>query len=322
MYKVAQRIKNRAISLVVSLVVALLLQLLSTQMVSAHDGQPPVPHDLWSAWNWDPIVVLSLIFGSWAYSAAYREKRRRPGVLHSALGWRAASFSAGLTALFLALVSPLDALGAALFSAHMLQHMLLIAIIPPLLVLGVSPGFFLLSLTSHVRKELVQWWHRSRWLKSVWHGLTQPWVAWALNVLIVWVWHIPWLYQAALENEALHMLEHLSFVGTSLLFWWAIARPKASLKSGDPAILTLFTMALQGGLLGALITFATTPWYAIYALRTEPWGLSPLEDQQLAGAIMWIPVGMIYTLAALILFMVRLSWIERKGIDGPDSKTL
>jgi putative membrane protein len=318
MEKANRHIKNN----IIGLVAALLWLLPSTQTVSAHDGQPPAPHDIWSAWNWDPIVVLSLILGAWAYAAAHQEQRRRAGLQRSALGWRTASFSAGLLTLFLALVSPLDAASTALFSAHMLQHMLLIAIIPPLLVLGVSAGFFLLSLTSRVRKELVQWWHKIRWLKSVWHGLTQPWAAWALNVLIVWVCHIPWLYQAALENEALHMLEHLSFFCTSLLFWWTIVRPKASLKSGDPGILALFTMALQGGLLGALITFAPTPWYAIYALRTEPWGLSPLEDQQLAGAIMWIPVGMIYTLAALILLMVRLTWIERTGIDSPDSKTL
>jgi putative membrane protein len=196
--------------------------------------------------------------------------------------------------------------------------MLLLVIVPPLLLLGISPGSFLLAFTSPVRRKLGSWWPRRRWLKSIWSALTQSLVAWALNILTLWVWHVPRLYQTALENEALHLLEHLCFVGTSLLFWWTITRPGARLRRGDPGILALFTMALQGGLLGALITFAPTPWYAVYALTTQPWGLSPLEDQQLAGAIMWLPVGMIYMLAALILFISRLAWIERQANQRED----
>jgi cytochrome c oxidase assembly factor CtaG len=122
---------------------------------------------------------------------------------------------------------------------------------------------------------------------------------------------VPRLYQVALEKEALHMLEHLSFVGTSLLFWWTIIHVGARRRRGDPGILALFTMALQGGLLGALITFAPSPWYGVYNATTQPWGLLPLEDQQLAGAIMWIPVGTMYTVAALILLIIHLAWIER-----------
>jgi putative membrane protein len=314
MEKVTRHITNRIKGLVVTLV----LLIPSTQTASAHDGQPLTPHDLWSAWNWDPILMLSLIFSAWMYVAGQRAQRRRAGWRRSVLNWRAASFSAGLIVLFLALVSPLDALSAALFSAHMLQHILLIVILPPLLLMGVSPGSFLLAFASPVRRELGQWWHKTRWLKSAWRSLTQPLVAWVLNSLTLWMWHVPRLYQTALENEALHMMEHLSFVGTSLLFWWTITSPGARLRRGDPGILALFTMALQGGLLGALIAFAPTPWYAVYASTTQPWGLSPLEDQQLAGAIMWIPVGMIYTLAALILFVIRLAWIERQANQRED----
>jgi putative membrane protein len=304
------------------LVVALLLLFPSTQTASAHDGQPPAPHDLWSAWNWDPVLILSLILSAWLYVASQRELRLRAGLRHSVLNWRAISFSAGLIALLLALVSPLDASSTALFSAHMFQHMLLIVIISPLLVFGESPGSFLLALASPVRRKLGRGWQRTRWLKSAWRTLTQPMMAWALNILTVWVWHVPRLYETALENEALHMLEHLCLLATSLLFWWTIISPGTRLRRGDLGILALFTMALQGGLLGALITFAPTPWYPVYTLTTQPWGLSPLEDQQLAGAIMWIPVGMIYTVAALILFNIRLAWIERKGINSTDSKTL
>jgi putative membrane protein len=309
MEKARNRIKNS----IMVLIGVFLLLVLSVRKVSAHDGQPPAPHDLWSAWNWDPLIMSSLILCAWVYASGYRELRRRVGLRRSALNWRAASFMAGMLTLFLALISPLDALSTALFSAHMIQHMLLMVIVPPLLVLGVSPGSVLLAFATPVRRKLGHWWQRISWLKPAWRALSQPLVAWMLNVLALWAWHVTRLYQAALENEALHLLEHFSLVGTSLLFWWMILRPGMHFSRGDPGILALFTMALQGSLLGALITFAPTPWYTVYDSTTQAWGLSPLEDQQLAGAIMWIPVGTIYTLAALILFIIHLAWIERKA---------
>jgi putative membrane protein len=307
MEKASKRIKNK----LVGLAVVVLLLLPATQTVSAHDGQPPAPHDLWSAWNWDPVILTSLLLAIWIYAKGQRELRRRSGLQPAPLNRRAAAFTAGMITLFLALVSPLDALSAALFSAHMLQHMLLIVVAPPLLILGVTPGSFLLGLAPSARRDLGGWWQQVAWLKPAWQALTQPWAAWALNVLIVWVWHAPGLYQSALQNEALHMLEHLTFVGSSLLFWWAIIHPNMHLGRGDPGMISLFTMGMQSGLLGALITFAPSPWYALYTSTTQAWGLSPLEDQQLAGAIMWIPVGAIYTLAALILFVTHLAWVER-----------
>ena len=293
------------------LVLAFLLAICSTRIVRAHDGQPPAPHDLWSAWNWDFVVLVSLVLSACIYTAGVREQQRRAGARPRVLRWRAASFAAGLITLFVALISPLDALSTALFSAHMVQHMLLLVIVPPLLILGISPGSFLFAFDTLARRKLGQWWGRITKLKSMWRLFTHPVVAWGLNVFVLWTWHVPRLYQAALENEVLHLLEHLSFVTTSLLFWWTVLPPEKHLHRGDPGVLALFTMALQGGLLGALITFAPTPWYGAYAWTTQAWGLSPLEDQQLAGAIMWIPVGTIYTLAALMLFLRRLAWIDR-----------
>lgn len=293
------------------LIVAVLLLLPATQTASAHEGQPPAPHDLWNVWNWDPLILSSMILGTWVYVAGQRELHRRVWPQRPWLTWRTAAFTAGLATIFIALISPLDALSAALFSAHMVQHMLLIVIAPPLLVMGISPGSFLFGLALPIRRELSRWWHKTGWLQSVWHAITQPWIAWTLNVVMVWVWHVPGLYQSALENEALHTLEHLTFVGTSQLFWWAITRPGLRLGRGDPGILALFTMGIQCGLLGALMTFAPSPWYSSYAVTTQAWGLSPLEDQQLAGAIMWIPVGTVYTLAALVLFVIQLAWVER-----------
>jgi cytochrome c oxidase assembly factor CtaG len=282
---------------------------LSAQRVSAHDGQPPAPHDLWSAWNWDPFIVFSLLLAGCIYAAGVWELQQRTGGWRPALTWRALSFAAGLLTLFLALISPLDALATALFSAHMVQHMLLIVIAPLLLALsvGVSPAPFLRAFPQSAQRKLGQWWHRIAVLRPAWRALTQPPVAWALSTLVLWGWHAPPLYQAALQNETLHTLEHLTFLGTSLLFWREITR----LGRGNLGTLALFTMALQGGLLGALLTFAPSPWYQAYAATTQAWSLTPLEDQQLAGAIMWIPMGTVYTLATLVLFMIRLAWIER-----------
>jgi|GEM_PF-134693 len=298
---------TRKSKMIIGLAAALLLAL-PAQTALAHDGQPPAPHDLWNAWNWDPAILAGLALGVWGYAASWNELRRRAASQDPGAGWHPASFAAGLLALFVALISPLDTLSAALFSGHMLQHTLLIVVAPPLLVWGMPPGSFLLALSPPLRKGLTRWWHTTRWLKPAWRAVTQPWAAWALNVLALWVWHVPGLYQAALQDEALHTLEHLAFTGTSLLFWWAITRPTAR-----SSILALFTMAVQSGLLGALMTFAPSPWYAAYAAMTGPWGLSPLEDQQLAGAIMWIPVGVVYTVAALLLLGHHLAQIERRA---------
>jgi cytochrome c oxidase assembly factor CtaG len=129
-------------------------------------------------------------------------------------------------------------------------------------------------------------------------------------VLAFWIWHIPSFYQASLDYEAIHVLEHLSFFGTALLFWWVILHSSNETSEGGN-ILALFTMVLQGGLLGSLITFAPTPWFQAYETTTQPWGLAPLEDQHLAGATMWLLGGLVYTLIALRLFLKQLTLVER-----------
>jgi cytochrome c oxidase assembly factor CtaG len=281
-------------------------------VVLAHDGHPPAPHDLSSAWAWEPTIVLGLALTAWVYARGVRTLWKRAGPGHGIRRWQAAVFGAGLATLFIALISPLDALGSALFSAHMVQHLLLIAVAAPLLVVGAPLAPLLWGLPDGARRAVGGRWRLRRWVRAGWRALTDPLVVWALNAVALWVWHLPGLYQAALRSEAVHTFEHGSFLATALLFWWTVAHCRARGRLSQGAgVLYLFTAAMQGGILGALMTFTPRPWYPIYESSVAAWGLTPLEDQQLAGLIMWIPSGLIYALGALVLLAAWLHAAER-----------
>jgi cytochrome c oxidase assembly factor CtaG len=202
------------------------------------------------------------------------------------------------------------ALGTVLFTAHMIQHELLMLVAAPLLVLGRPLPLFLRALPLPWRRQLGT---LSKSLRSSWRVLPHLLIAWALHAVALWVWHIPRLFQATLTSELAHACQHLSFFGTALYFWWALLHGHQKLQDYGVAVLAVFTTALHSSLLGALLTLAPTPWYAVYA-HTAAWGLTPLEDQQLGGLIMWIPAGAIYLLAALTLSVELLHAAERQGI--------
>jgi cytochrome c oxidase assembly factor CtaG len=191
----------------------------------------------------------------------------------------------------------------------MVQHELLMAVAAPLLVLGQPLVPFLWALPPAWRRVVRSWASGPR-VRAGWEILTHPLVAWSLHGAAVWLWHVPSLYQATVEHDAVHALQHASFLGTGLLFWWTALRWRGT-RGGKPvAIVALFTTAIHTSLLGALLTFTSRIWYPIYLPRTAPWGLTPLEDQQLAGLIMWIPAGLAYTAAALALLA---GWL----VDAP-----
>ena len=252
------------------------------------------------------------------YLRGVRAAWARAGPGHGLRRWQAAAYAGGIGALAVALLSPLDALGSALLSAHMAQHLLLIVVAAPLLVLG-QPALALLWALPGASSPAV--WGvvaPAAVLRGVWAALTLPLVAWLLHTAALWAWHAPPLYQAALDLPALHGVEHLSFLGTACCSGgrcWRPARPAR--RPRDPrrtayglGALSIFALTLQSGLLGALMTFAPSPWYPAYAGRTVPWGLAPLEDQQLAGILMWVPGGMIYAAVALGLLAV---WIRPRA---------
>jgi putative membrane protein len=208
-------------------------------------------------------------------------------------------------------VAPVHALGAVLFSGHMLQHELLIAAAAPLLVLGRPLVPVLWALPAEWRRTAGAW-TRVGAVRTTWRALTTPACAWLLHAIALWIWHLPAPYEAALASNALHTLQHASFLGTALLFWWALVHGRAMRMGHGTAVVYVFTTALHTGGLGALLTFAPAAWSGTYEGTTAAWGLTPLEDQQLAGLIMWVPGSFPYLLAALALTVAWLRESERR----------
>jgi putative membrane protein len=288
---------------------------LTVALPVAHAGGGAVPAGLWTAWSPDPAVLAGLAVAAVAYAVGLRRLwRAGPG---APSGGQAAAFAAGLAAVALALLSPLDSLAHALFAAHMAQHMLLVMVAAPLLVLG-APGLPLaVSLTPGWRRRLGRLRHRPA-THAARRLLTRPMVAWAVHVGTLWAWHLPGPYQAALASDAVHAAEHASFLGTAVLFWWVVLSRQGRRRLGPGfAVLYLFAAALQGSALGALLTLAPAPLYPLQAAAAPPWGPTPLADQQLAGLVMWVPADLVYLGAAGTLFMGWLVSLERASPRHP-----
>jgi putative membrane protein len=144
-----------------------------------------------------------------------------------------------------------------------------------------------------------------------WRILTIPIAAWLIHGITIWIWHVPALYQATLESEWVHATQHLFFLITALLFWWTLLAGRSNMQHGV-AVAYVFTTAVHTSVLGALLTCSTRLWYPIYEGRTEPWGLSALQDQQLGGLIMWVPAGAVYVALGLWLFARWLRESDRR----------
>ncbi len=272
----------------------------------AHQAQPPEPHDLWAAWSLHPLAVLGLVLPA----CLYLRGRARTSRGHEKGRERCAAL--GMIVLAVALLSPVDALGGALASAHMVQHVMLTMVAAPLLALGSPLATILMGMPRGLRQFASEL-PRVVVLRSVLQPMRRPIVAWVLHVAALWVWHSAVLYDAAVRHPLIHAVEHLSFIATGILFWHTVLGGRRRAVSAGTGLMLVFTMALQGVLLSALLTFASTPWYGAYTM-TRKWGLDPLTDQQLAGVIMWIPGGLIYLGAALGLLA---AWIREGDRPGP-----
>ena len=291
-----------------------LLILLHPRVALAHADQPPEPHDLWSAWTLEPAVLLGIGGAALLYRRGLRRLWGRAGVGRGIRRWQAWCFAGGLFALVVALISPVDAVGEALFSVHMVQHLLLVLVAAPLLALGAPLLGTLWALPARQRRGIARAWHRLPRLRAVARLVGHPLSAWLLAVTALWVWHAPGLYDAAVDREWVHVSEHASFFGTALLFWWVLVHPGGRFRRAyGIGVLYLFGAAMQSGILGALLTLSTRTWYGAHLETTAAWGLTPLEDQQIAGAIMWVPGSVIYLVALAIVFAAWLRQAERRA---------
>jgi putative membrane protein len=296
----------------------ILLPLLSTPAF-AHTGHL---HwwDVSATWTWNPLVVAPLAVSAGLYTLGTVRLWRNAGYGRGVKRWQALCFAAGWLSLFAALVAPLHWLGERLFTAHMVGHEVLMTLAAPLIAVSRPAGAMVWGLPAAWRTP-VGGLGQTPAFASLWRWLTRPIIATMLHGIALWAWHAPFLYNAALLNAHVHWLQHVSFLATALLFWWSLLRGRERERGFGGAVGYLFLTALHSGLLGMLITFARRPIYPLQSETAIEWGLAPLEDQQLAGVVMWMPAGTVYAVAALVLAGI---WIARAGmgVRGPDHATL
>ena len=250
-----------------------------------------------TAWNWDPTIVIGtvLIVGLYLYAIGPLRERHH---YEPASKGQVFAFLMGVGLMFLALVSPLDELGDSyLFSAHMVQHLILTMVGPPLLLIG-TPEWFIRPIV------------RNKMLFAIARFLTYPAIAFVVFNADFFIWHAPALYNATLENQNIHILEHLTFIIFGMLNWWPIFSPSKDLPrlSMGGQTLYMFVSGMPIVLLGAGLTFAS-PLYAPYIAAPRVWGISAATDQQLGGLIMWVPGNIIFIIIMSALF---LRWMQKK----------
>jgi cytochrome c oxidase assembly factor CtaG len=290
-----------------TLILLLPMLLLPMNLARAHGGDAPGGQPISDAptWTFDlwivgPLAVLGLSYAVGTLMLLQRSKTGSRVRLGHAL-----AYAGGWLTIAGALVSPLHWLGERLFSFHMVEHEILMAISAPLLVLARPIGTLLWSLP-RVTRIAVRRALRNPIMSATWQWLSTGRNATLIHGVAIWAWHAPVLFDAAVVNVLLHRLQHLSFLLTAILFWWAVLRR----SNTGLAAWHLFITMLHTSALGALMALAPRVLYQAQTATAATWGLTSLEDQQLAGLIMWVPAGTIYAGTALALTMI---WIRRSS---------
>jgi putative membrane protein len=225
--------------------------------------------------------------------------------------WQAVAFILGCASVAASLLSRLDRWSEILFSAHMTQHEILMLISAPLMVLGRPFIATLWALPPRLRSAIGQMAHQ-RSVTVLWEAATGPMTVLILHAVVLWVWHMPILFESALHNDSVHAFQHLGFFLTAALFWWALIHGRYGRLGYGIGVLFVFATAMHTQILGALLTFGNRVWYPTHAARTAAAHTSPLQDQQFAGIVMWIPFGVVFLLVGLALFAAWLGEAERR----------
>jgi putative membrane protein len=265
-------------------------------------------------WTKDPLVIALLVVSSALYLAGLARLWGR-GAARALRWYELLAFALGQASVVLALLSPLDALSDLLFSAHMGQHELLMLVAAPLLVLGRPLVVFLWALPAGPRQAVGRWTQGARVRRS-WKALTHPLGIVVAHAAAIWVWHLPVLFEAALYSEPIHVVQHACFFVTASLFWWSMIYGRYGRIGYGVAVGYVFLTAAHTGGLGALATFARSVWYPTYSVRATDAAVSALEDQQLAGLIMWIPAGAVLMVLGLALFAAWIGEASRRVALG------
>jgi cytochrome c oxidase assembly factor CtaG len=271
------------------------------------------------SWPFDPWLVAALVLTGGIYLRGWLLLRRRDARRWH--GGRPAAFLGGLAAVFLALASPIEPFAALLLQVHMLQHLLLMMVAPPLLWLGAPLLPLLRGLPQPVRVYWAAPLLRSRRLRRWFGRLTHPAAALALFVGATWLWHAPAAYDLALRSAGWHYLQHLCFLGTGLLFWYPVVRPYPSRPRWSPWLLVpyLIVADVQNTVLSALLTFSDRVLYPYYLQVPRLGGLSALQDQAAAGVLMWVP-GSVAFLLPLFGIGVHLLYGQESEVRGRRSE--
>jgi len=244
-------------------------------------------------WTLDPLLLVPLGLALLIYVVGWSRLSKR-----ASTPVRPGLFLAGWAVLTLTLTSPLHEAGERSFTMHMIEHELIMLVAALLLAASGGGGLLAWGLPRPLRLALAGRWKSP--LQSLWKRLTEPVTATAVQAVVMWAWHAPILFDRALDSFGWHIAQHFCFFASALLFWWAMLHPRHGFGVSAAC---LFMTSLIGGALGALMSFSASPWYADYAaMGMTGIGLDPVDDQRLAGLIMWIPGGLVHGIAALVMF--------------------
>jgi putative membrane protein len=289
------------------------------RLAQAHPSGADWPADL-ARWTFDPLAIGCMALLSTIYTIGLLRLWGKAGVGRGIRRREAVAYSMGVLSLVFALVSPLDYFSDLLFAAHMAQHEMLMVVAAPLIVLGRPFVAFTWVLPRRGRRRLAELIHTST-ARVTWQFVSAPLFVVTLHALTRWVWHLPWLFEAAMRHEALHAVQHATFFATAALFWWSVIHGRYGRAGYGMGFLFVFATSLHTSVLGALIAFTPLVLYPIYRVRAAVLGSDPHVDQELAGFIMWIPSGLVLGAGALVLFGLWLMESERRCARRMDSGT-
>jgi putative membrane protein len=268
--------------------------------------QPAFPSAL-ESWSLPIPVTVALLLAAFVYLRGWLHLRRT--VADPIPAWRTAAFCGGIVSVWIAIASPLSALDEELLSVHMAQHLLLMTVAPPLLWLGAPALPLLHGLPQSFSRRVVGPILRSPAVQWIGRVVTEPLFCWLTAILVLLGWHLPAAYSLALESPLLHEIEHASFLAGGLLFWWPVIAPWPSVArySGWSIVVYLFLATLPCDALSAYLAFCDRVVYSSYLREPRHFNFSSLQDQQFAGALMWVFVTFAYLIPAVLLTLKLLS---------------